>query len=109
MGLIGVLYAGIILGMPSLVMKLEIYCVNAIGLPFTSGIAFLAALVGGSLAYALWQTAVSQKPLLHHIFLGFVFILLGYSSYLLVPIRASANPPINEGDPSNIIRFYQLP
>ena len=35
--------------------------------------------------------------------LSFVFILIGYSSYLIVPIRSSFQPTINENDPEDVL------
>lgn len=49
--------------------------------------------------------------LLHHRRWGFVvpaavlFFALGLTPYLIVPIRAAANPPINEGNPSTAASF----
>ncbi|MBN1970450.1 MAG: DUF2723 domain-containing protein [Candidatus Delongbacteria bacterium] len=34
-----------------------------------------------------------------------ILLIIGYSSYLMIYIRAGLNPPINENDPSNIERF----
>ena len=34
-----------------------------------------------------------------------LFFMLGLTPYAIIPIRAAANPPINEGDPSNAERF----
>ena len=34
-----------------------------------------------------------------------LLFIIGTTTYLLIPIRAAANPPINQGDPSNLERF----
>lgn len=34
-------------------------------------------------------------------------ILVGYSSLLLIPIRSAADPPVNEGDPSDVFSLYR--
>ncbi|MBP6977707.1 MAG: DUF2723 domain-containing protein [Bacteroidales bacterium] len=44
-----------------------------------------------------------RKDLLNTVILCFVFILIGYSSFLLIVIRANANTPINENEPSDAI------
>ena len=38
---------------------------------------------------------------------GLVFFLLGLTPYAIIPIRAAAHPPINEGDPSTTERFVK--
>lgn len=85
-------------------LAIDIFAVNTLQLPYWTGalifwcIAFgivivLAILVGKrhrTLCTSLWSLAA---------------VMLGYSVYILIPIRACANPPINEGDPSSISRF----
>ena len=36
----------------------------------------------------------------------FFFFMLGCATYHIIPIRASANPPMNQADPSNPLAFY---
>lgn len=45
----------------------------------------------------------NKKALLNTVILSFAFILIGYSSFLLIIIRANANTPINENNPSDAI------
>ena len=43
------------------------------------------------------------------IILSVLFILIGFSSWLMLPIRANANPPINENKPSDaaeVLAYY---
>ena len=103
--LIGVIYIGIIPGLPSLAFQSELLLVNRLGLPFGSGIvAFLLVLVGslvGGLVYAVRQ----QREQLNVGLLCFSFLLIGYSTHTLELIRANAQPPINENDPSSVVNF----
>ena len=39
---------------------------------------------------------------------GVCLFLVGLTPYLYLPIRASMNPPINEADPTNLKRFWEL-
>ena len=39
------------------------------------------------------------------VLLGIVFFVMGLTPYAIIPIRANANPPINEGDPSTLESF----
>lgn len=42
---------------------------------------------------------------LRTILCGILFFLIGCSTYLILPIRAGANPPVNQGDPSTWAAF----
>ena len=47
----------------------------------------------------------SAFPALPTVFFAIFFFLLGLTPYAIIPIRAAATPPINEGNPSNYERF----
>ena len=81
----------------------DIFLVNHLGLPFGSGIFLVVALVLGALGYLLYYSYRRRKALLHTVALATTFVLIGYGSYLLIPIRAHADPPININDPDNVL------
>lgn len=62
------------------------------------------ALVLGAL-YGVWWSIQRSHRKLNVAFLAFLFIVLGYSTYVTVYIRANAQPPMNENDPSTIGRL----
>jgi len=75
--------------------------VNGFGLPFNSGIMFMIVLI---IAAAVWIVHYTQKKNLVIWNLAatvIIAILIGYSSYALIIIRASANPPMNQNHPDN--------
>ncbi len=75
--------------------------VNGFGLPFNSGILFLIILI---IAAAVWAVRYTQKkklPIWNLATMVVIAILIGYSSYALIIIRASANPPMNQNHPDN--------
>ncbi|MBI4429794.1 MAG: DUF2723 domain-containing protein [Ignavibacteriales bacterium] len=94
----GTVYPGIVKEFPSLMdgefqgKRLEIF----------SLIPFLA--VGGALA-GIWYSTKQKRRIWNVSLLAFLFIVLGYSTYLMVYIRANAQPPMNENDPSTITRL----
>jgi tetratricopeptide (TPR) repeat protein len=103
--LLAFIYTGITLSLPTCAMQLELLCVNQLGLPFKSGIIVLGTTLIASFTYGIIYTVKKQHTTIHVVLLCLCFILIGYASYGLVPIRAHANPPINEGHPSDIISF----
>jgi hypothetical protein len=104
-GIIMVIMAGIIPGLPSIAGKFEIFFVNSLGMPFTSGTIFFVILFIGGLTYGIYYSIVNQKRILNLSLLCLVFILIGYASYGIILIRSNYNPPIDENDPENIISF----
>ena len=79
----------------------DLFCVNTLGLPVNLGMAvFSLALIVG-MGWAAWLTHRKGKVILNLILLSTTMILIGYSSYASVTIRAAANPPMNSNNPSN--------
>ena len=97
----------IIPGLPGLAGRFEIFFVNHIGLPFGSGAVFFGLLIFGGLIFGICYSQRKQKPVLNTFLLASAFILIGYSSYAMVVIRSNFNTPINENDPSDILRFVR--
>ncbi len=83
--------------------KFELLFVNGFGLPFNTGTIFYFLLLIGLLAWGLWYTKRKQKAVLNTIILGLTFILIGYSSFVMLIIRANADTPINENAPKDAI------
>lgn len=88
---------------PSLAGKLEILFVNSFGLPFQSGTIFYFLLLIGLIVWGLYYTRKVNRPLINTIILSFAFLLMGYSTFLVLVIRANADTPINENDPKDIV------
>ena len=59
-------------------------------------IVFLAAVV-----YGAWILSTRQRAALNTIMTALLVIVIGYSSFAVILIRSTANPPMNENNPSN--------
>jgi len=79
----------------------ELLFVNSFGLPFNSGTIFYLLALVGLIVWGLIYTRKKVKPVLNTIFLAFTFILIGYTSFLMLVIRSNANTPIDENNPEN--------
>ena len=89
----------------ALAASADIFLVNTLGLPFGSGIILVALLLFGGLGYVLYHSYHRRQAALHTATLASLFVIIGYASYLLIPIRAEANPPINLNNPDNVVSF----
>lgn len=74
---------------------------NSMGMPVNRGIILYVVLLFAALGTAVWYTQKRGKKLANLILTCFTVILIGYSSYASVLIRAIANPPMNSNDPDN--------
>ncbi len=102
-GILILIWRVIILGVPALAGKFEIFFINVIGLPFGFGAIIFGLILIGGFVYGIWYAMKNNKVTLHTFLLAFSFILIGYSSYFIVPIRSSYDPPIDQNDPENVM------
>ena len=103
--IVGTILVGIIPGLPSLAGSFEVFFINKVGLPFNSGLIIFLVLFAG-LIYGGFRLSYSAgSRLLNTAMLSLVFVLIGYSSYLIVPIRSSFHPTINENNPEDVLSF----
>ncbi|KAA6441259.1 DUF2723 domain-containing protein [Dyadobacter flavalbus] len=102
---LAVINSGIIPGLPELAGKFEIFFVNSLGLPYRSGVTFFIILFFSLLAWGIRYSHFREKVLLNTALLSLAFILIGYGSYMVVLVRSEYNPPINENNPSDVLRF----
>ena len=73
----------------------ELMFVNDFGLPFNSGCFFFIVLLFGLIVWGIRWSVKKGKRYLEIGLYGLTFILLGYSSYAVILIRANANPAVN--------------
>lgn len=96
---------GIIQGLPTFAGEFELFFVNSLGLPFGSGVLFFIALIIAIIVYGIYYSHVRQMKLLNTAMLCLAFIMIGYASYGIIPIRSASDPPIDENDPENVLSF----
>lgn len=101
--ILGIVQNGIIPWIVNLSGLFELFFVNKIGLPFSSGTIIYFVLLIALIIWGLKYTYRKQKVALNTIILAFTFILIGYSSFFLLIIRSNANPPIDENNPEDAI------
>ena len=79
----------------------ELLFVNSLHLPVNSGLLFYLVLLIGVLIYLAYYYYKREKYLVHNSIVAILLILLGYTSFAMIPIRSLVNPPIDENDPED--------
>ncbi|MDD2192328.1 MAG: DUF2723 domain-containing protein [Bacteroidales bacterium] len=107
-GLLSIIIVGVVLYfiVPMIVSfagKFEIFFVNSVNMPFNSGTIIFFVLIIGLIIFGLRHSKAKAKPLLNTSILAFLFLLIGYSTFLVLVIRANANTPINENAPKDAV------
>ncbi|MEM8847181.1 MAG: DUF2723 domain-containing protein [Bacteroidota bacterium] len=87
----------------------EVFFINTIGLPFNSGTIIIGILFIAAFYFGLRYTRKNQFYMGNTIVLCLMFLILGFSSWLMLPIRANADTVVNENDPSDarsLLAYY---
>jgi len=82
-------------------MHIDIWFVNSLGLPVNTGIVVFVLLMFVALGWAVYYTHTRGRRVWNMIAVCVTMIMLGFSSYASVTIRAIANPPMNSNNPNN--------
>lgn len=104
--LLGMVKSLVIPGLINLATWFELLFVNTIGLPFNSGVLFYGIAIAGFIIWGLYYSKKNNKPGTHTAFMAAAVLILGYCTFILLVIRANANPPLNEDDPSNTVTLH---
>ncbi|HRX12862.1 MAG TPA: DUF2723 domain-containing protein, partial [Draconibacterium sp.] len=91
----------IIPGVPRLAFVFDKLFVNSFGMPFNSGVLFMVLLIIAASVWAVIYTRKKNLVVWNTAITIVIVILIGYSSFATIIIRASANPPMNQNDPDN--------
>lgn len=101
--LLGVILYGIIPGVVNFAGKFEIFFINSIGLPFNSGTIIFFLLLIGLVTWGMLYSIKKDKPVLKIALYSFIFLIIGYSTFLTLVIRSNANPTIDENNPEDAV------
>lgn len=94
---------GVYEGIPVSITFLELFFVNALGFGFGSGfVIFLFGLIC-FFSCGIFYSIKYKKEVYNTVLLSLLYLVIGYSSYMIIYIRANYHPPINEGNPDTIL------
>lgn len=75
--------------------------VNGFGLGVNSGLTTFVVLLLAALGWGIWKTQRAGKAGWNTVLLSAAMVIVGISTYGIVLIRASINPPMNSNNPSD--------
>jgi hypothetical protein len=102
LGILGVVMYGVIPGIITVASWFELMFVNGFGLGYNSGFIFYMFLLAGATTWAIYYTYKKQKVLWNTVLWMFAMIVIGYSSFAIVVIRANTDTPLDENNPDNV-------
>jgi len=88
---------------------MEVFFVNEIGLPFNSGSVITGLALAAILIYLIRFSKKRQLARLHLIAHMVLFLIIGFSTWLMLPIRANAQTVVNENNPEDarsLLAYY---
>jgi hypothetical protein len=99
--ILGLVQVGVVQIIPKIASYFEYFLVNTFRLPFNSGLLFFMVLLFAGLIFWVRYATKIKHADLQLIGMCTLVIFIGFSSYVMVPIRAAVNPPINMNAPSD--------
>ncbi|MCG8235048.1 glycosyltransferase family 117 protein [Tenacibaculum finnmarkense] len=87
----------------------ELFFINEIGLPYNTGTIIAGIILIGLFFFGLSFTRKNNLVMANTLMLSVLFIMIGFSSWLMLPIRANADTVINENNPSSareLLAYY---
>ena len=103
--MLGFLVFIVIPGVPKAAGWFELLFVNVFSLPYNSGLYFYLIVLSGLMVYLIMYSWKKQNVVLNYVITCFTVIIIGYSSFATIMIRAHARPPMNQNDPSSVFSF----
>ncbi|MDE5707085.1 MAG: DUF2723 domain-containing protein, partial [Alistipes sp.] len=86
----------------------DLLLVNVLGLPVNLGITLFMLALLAALGTGVYLTHRKGRRVLNLVLLSTLMIVIGFSSYASVTIRAAANPPMNSNNPDNPFALISL-
>jgi hypothetical protein len=100
--LLGAIFFIILPGILVVASWFELLFVNGFGMPYNSGVFVYLALLIACITLGIRYTIRKKLVVLNTVIIVFTVLSMGYSSFIMLVIRAQADPPMDESSPDNI-------
>ncbi len=87
----------------------ELFFVNTVGMPFHTGTIIAGITIIVAFYFGLNYTRKNKKHIANTTILSVLFVMIGFSCWILLPIRANTNTTINENNPESareLLAYY---
>ena len=87
----------------------EVFFVNQIGMPFNSGSIITGIALAALIVYAIRKSKQMKWQKVHVVAHMVLFFIIGFSTWLMLPIRANAQTVVNENNPEDaraLLAYY---
>ncbi len=87
----------------------EVFFINQVGMPFNSGTIIVGLAFAGLFYWAIRYTRQKNYPIASLIVHCVLFLFMGFSCWLMLPIRANAMTVVNENNPEDarsLLAYY---
>ena len=92
----------IIPGIVIIAQWFELLFVNGFGMPYNTGLIIYVISLVAAIVWGIRYTILKKYILANTLLIAIAVIVIGYSSYALIIIRSSANPPMDQNNPDNV-------
>ena len=100
--ILGSILYGIIPGIVKIAAFFEQIIVNGLGAPINTGFFVYLVFMIAAISYGIYVTHKKNMVLLNTIIVGITVIVIGYSTYAIIPIRSNAKLPMDQNSPNNV-------
>lgn len=103
--ILAVVLWGIIPGIVNLSSSFDVFFVNTLHMGFNTGTIVYFLLIAAAIVWGLWYTGTKKKnkPVINAAILGFLMLVIGYSTFFILVIRSNTNTPLNENAPKDAV------
>ena len=101
--MLGIILWGVIPGIVNVDSAIDVFFVNSLHLPFNTGTIVFFTLIVAAVVWGLWFTHRRNKPVWNAAVLSFAMLVIGYSTFFVLVIRANTNTPLNENAPKDAV------
>ncbi len=101
--LLAIVLWGLIPGIVNRSSAIDVFFVNKLHCAFNTGTIIFFLIIAAAIIVGLWYTTKKNKPIANASVAGLLMLIVGYSTFFILIIRANTNTPLNENAPKDAV------